>query len=107
MEAISKEYYKLGSAYAGWLIPKFSHIERGLRLTEECIKKLKLGSDLSMEDHDVFLEVLFNHKAGIAFDFTEKGCFSYDVELLHVIPTISHMRKPRVSRCRRPWSKRL
>ena len=43
-----------------------------------------------MEEHDVFLEVLFNHEAGIAFDFIEKGRFSDDVEPPHVIPTVSH-----------------
>ena len=75
MEAISKEYYKPGGAYAGWLIPNFSDIKQGSQLTEECIKKLKVGSDLTAEEHDIFLEVLFNCKAGIAFDFTEKGCF--------------------------------
>ena len=34
--------------------------------------------------------MLFNRKAGIAFDFIEKGCFSDDVEPPHVIPMISH-----------------
>ena len=90
VEAISKEYYKLGSAYAGWLIPKFSDIEQGLQLTEKRIKKLKVGSNLSAEEHDVFLEVLFNREAGIAFDFTKKGCFLDNVELPHIIPAISH-----------------
>ena len=90
MEVILKERYKLGSAYTGWLIPKFSDIERGSRLTEECIKRLKVGSDLSAEEHDVFLQVLFNCEAGIAFDFTEKGRFSDNIELPHIIPMISH-----------------
>ena len=74
-EVILKKYYKLGGAYAGWLIPKFLDIEQGLRLTEEHIKQLKVGSDLTAEEHDVFLEVLFNREAGIAFNFTEKGRF--------------------------------
>ena len=87
---ISKECCKLGGAYVGWLIPKSLDIERGLRLTEECIKKLKVGSNLTAEEHDIFLEVLFNYEAGIAFNFTEKGRFSDDVELPHVIPTISY-----------------
>ena len=38
----------------------------------------------------VFLEALFKREASIAFDFTEKGRFSDDVEPLHVIPMISH-----------------
>ena len=34
--------------------------------------------------------MLFNNEAGIAFEFTEKGRFSNDVEPPYVIPTISH-----------------
>ena len=60
-------------------------------LTEERIKKLKVGSDLSAEEYDVFLEVLFNCEASIAFDFTENGHFSNDMKPPYVIPTISHM----------------
>ena len=90
MEVISKECYKLGSTYAGWLIPKFSDIERGSQLTEEHVKRLRVGNDLSAEEHDIFLEVLFNREAGIAFDFREKGRFSDDVKLPHIIPTISY-----------------
>ena len=90
MKAILKEYYKVGGTYAGWLIPKFSDIEQGSRLTKEHIKKLKVGSDLIMEEHNVFLEVLFNCEASIAFDFTEKGRFLDDVEPPHIIPTISY-----------------
>ena len=90
-EVISKECYKLGGAYAGWLIPKFLNLEQGSRLMEECIKRLKVGSNLSTEEHDIFLEVLFICEAGIAFNFIEKGRFSDDVEPLYVIVTISHM----------------
>ena len=42
VEAISKECYKPGGAYEGWLIPKFSDIEDGSRLTEEHMKSLRL-----------------------------------------------------------------
>ena len=91
MEAISKDCYKLGSTYAGWLIPKFLDIKRGSRLTEECIKRLKVGSDLSVEEHNVFLEVLFNYESGIAFDFIEKGRFLDDVKPLHLIPTMLYI----------------
>ena len=90
VEAISKKCYKLGGAYAEWLIPKFSDIEPGLQLTEEHIKRLKVGGNLSAEEYNVFLEVLFNCEASIAFDFIEKGCFLDDVEPPHVISTISH-----------------
>ena len=90
-KAISKEQYQPGK-YAGWLIPKFSGIKRGSRLTTERIKRFKVGSGagLTAEEYDVFLEVLFNREAGIAFDFTEKGYFIDDVEPPPAIPTIPH-----------------
>ena len=87
---ILKEYYKPGGSYIEWLIPKFLNIERGSQIIEERIKKLKVRSDLTAEEHDIFLEVLFNSEAGIAFNFTEKGCFLEDVEPLHIIPMILH-----------------
>ena len=80
---------KSGSQYP-WLIPKFSNIERGRRLTPERIEKLKIGESLTSEERIVLLEVLFNREAGIAFDFTEKGYFKPEVEPPHAIPTIQH-----------------
>ena len=85
----SDDSNKSGSQYP-WLIPKFSNIERGWRLTPERIEKLKLGESLTSEERIVPLEVLFNREAGIAFDFTEKGYFKPEVEPPHAIPTIQH-----------------
>ena len=50
---------KSGSQYS-CLIPKFSNIERGRRLTPEIIEKLKVGECLTSEGRIVLLEVLFN-----------------------------------------------
>ena len=80
---------KSGSQYP-WLIPKFSNIERGRRLTPKRIKKLKIGESVASEERIVLLEVPFNREAGIAFDFTEKGYFKPEVEPPHAIPTIQH-----------------
>ena len=85
----SDDSNKSGSQYP-WLIPKFSNIERGRRLTPERIEKLKIGESLTSEERIVLLEVLFNREAGIAFDFTEKGYFKPEVEPPHAIPTIQH-----------------
>jgi hypothetical protein len=102
-EAISKEKYKPDGDYGGWLIPKFSDIKKGSRLTAERIGRLKVGgvtkdvtrdvegvTGLTANEYDVFLQVLYNREAGIAFDFTEKGRFIDDVEPPHAIPTIPH-----------------
>jgi len=73
-----------------WLIPKFSDIERGSRLTPERIEKLKIGKGIMKEEREFLMEVLFSKEKGIAFDFTEKGVFKQEVEPPHVIPTIAH-----------------
>jgi len=73
-----------------WLIPKFSDIERGSRLTPERIEKLKIRKGVKKEEREVLMEVLFSREKGIAFDFTEKGIFKPEVEPRHVIPTIAH-----------------
>ena len=73
-----------------WLIPKFSNIERGRRLTPERIEKLKIGESLPSEESIVLLEVQFNREAGIAFDFTENVYFKPEVEPRHAILTIQH-----------------
>ena len=89
---ISEEQYKPSGRYGGWLIPKFSDIEKGSRLTAERIGRLKVGApgNLTADEYDVFLQVLYNREAGIAFDFTEKGRFKDDVEPPHAISTIPH-----------------
>jgi len=73
-----------------WLIPKFSDIERGSRLTPERIEKLKIGKGITKEEREVLMEVLFSREKGILFDFTEKGVFKPEVEPPHVIWTIAY-----------------
>jgi len=73
-----------------WLIPKFSNIPRGTRLTAERIAGLKIGMGITNQEREVLIEVLYNREAGIAFDFMEKGVFKPEVEPPHIIPTIQH-----------------
>jgi hypothetical protein len=46
--------------YPGWLIPKFSDIKKGSRLTDERLKKLIVGGDLTLQERDLFEEMLYN-----------------------------------------------
>ena len=59
-------------------------------MTQERIERLKFGENLTIEEKEALFEVLFNREAGIAFDFSEKGCFKPEIEPPHVIPTIQH-----------------
>jgi len=73
-----------------WLIPKFSDIECGSRLTLERFEKLKIEKGITKEEQEVLIEVLFSREKGITFDFTKRGVFKPEVEPPHVIPTIVH-----------------
>ena len=102
--AMAKEVYVPGK-YSGWIIPKFSAIRKGTRLTSERIEKLNVGKNLTAEEMGVFLEVLFKREAAIAFDVTEKGRFSDEIEPLHVIPTVPHT--PWQTKNLKLWRERL
>ena len=54
--------------YPKWLIAKFSDIERGLQLTKEQIEKLIVGGDLTLQEHDMFVEMLYNREKVVAFE---------------------------------------
>ena len=77
-ERLIKEEKERGldeGAYPGVLIPKFSTIERGRRLTQAWIRKLNIGDRLTTNERDLSLEMLFNREAAIAFDSAGKGRF--------------------------------
>ena len=79
-----------GGAYPGVLIPKFSTIERGRRLTQERIRKLNIGAHPTTNERDLLLEMLFNREAAIAFESAEKRRFHDFNKPPHVIPTVPH-----------------
>lgn len=76
--------------YEGFLIPKFLMIRRGERLTPARVERLNIGTHLWLAEREVFLEMLFNREAAIAFTSGEKGRFHEFIEPPHVIPTIPH-----------------
>ena len=74
----------------GVLIPKFSQIPKGERLTPALIENLKLGEHLRHPQKQLLIEMLFHREAAIAFNSSEKGRFHDFIEPPHVIPTIPH-----------------
>ena len=85
--ALSDKSNENESKYS-WIIPKFSSIPRGQRLTQERLDRLKIGEKLTIEEKEALFEVLFNREAEIDLDFSEKVCFKREIELPHIIPTI-------------------
>ena len=51
--------------YPAWLIPKFSRMTRGARLTAERLQKILVGERLSVEEKDLLTEVLNSREAAL------------------------------------------
>jgi hypothetical protein len=86
----SDVYHEPMGKYSKWLIPKFSDIERGSRLTEERISKLKMGTGLTKEERELFVEMLYNREKALAFDFSHCGMVRAEVAPPQVIKTVEH-----------------
>jgi hypothetical protein len=83
-------YHEPSGTYSRWLIPKFSVINKGDRLTPERIEKLKIGASITPEEKDLLIEMLYNREKALAFDFSQLGRVSRDVAPPQVIKTIPH-----------------
>jgi hypothetical protein len=53
-----------------WLTLRFSDIPRGSRLTPERIEKLIIGLDLTPQERELLIEILFCREKALAFEFT-------------------------------------
>ena len=80
-----------GNVNAGHeLPPKGLVVERGSRLTPGRLEKMKIGNGfLSELEKHLFVEILFEYEGAIAFDDTEMGLISEDIEPpveIHTVP---------------------
>ena len=57
---------------------------------EERIKSLKIGDSLTEKEKSLLIEVLYNWKEAITFEFEEKDIVRSEVEPLHKILMIEH-----------------
>ena len=76
--------------YLGILIPKFSDMPRGQRLTPQRQKDIKLGAELLPTERDMFFRVLSNREAALAWDFSEMSRIRPEVAPPQRIETIEH-----------------
>ena len=76
--------------YREHLIPRFSDIPRGSRLTPERLAKLDVGDEITAEERLLFEEMLLNREKAIAFDWKECGQVHEDVSPPIVIKTVPH-----------------
>ncbi|KAH7147253.1 hypothetical protein DER46DRAFT_466498, partial [Fusarium sp. MPI-SDFR-AT-0072] len=74
------------------ITPKFSKLERGSRLKGERLKKLKdqVSRTLTTAELDVFLEIMYNREAALAWDFMECGQLDLIVAPPQVLKVVPH-----------------
>jgi hypothetical protein len=64
------------------LIPKFSAISRGARLTPKRFTGMKIGEELLKTKKDFLMEMLYNYKTILAWDFTHYRKIRSEMALL-------------------------
>jgi hypothetical protein len=76
--------------YKDHLLPRIAKFPRGTRVTPERMAKLNVGKWLSMEEREMFDEMILNREGTLAFDWTEVGRIHEDVCPPIVIKTVPH-----------------
>jgi hypothetical protein len=76
--------------YRTYLIPRFYDIPRGLKITKERLKSLDIGEDLSMEERELFKEMLLNREGAIAFEWKDCSKVHEDISPLIKIKIVPH-----------------
>ena len=92
-EAIAKEcldWSTVDPSFRGWLHPKFSAIKHGSRLTSERMNRLIIGKDLSLQEREVFLRMLYNREAALSWEMPEIGKVKRTIAPPQKIRTIPH-----------------
>jgi ribonuclease HI len=87
-----KEKLQEDSKYREWITPKFSDIEKGARIKGERLQGLidQVKDTLTPEELDVFLEIMYNREAALAWEFSECGKLDPLVAPPQVIRVVEH-----------------
>lgn len=72
------------------LIPRLSDKPRGFRHTDDGVQAVDIGDTLRERERELLVLILYNREPALAFDMTEIGLFSSDIEFSHVIHAIPH-----------------
>ena len=76
--------------YDHWLIPKFSTIPQGSRITPERVEKMLVGDSMQMKEKELLLSCLYNREAAFAWNFSEIGQIRPEVTPPMEIRTVPH-----------------
>jgi hypothetical protein len=56
-----------------WLIPEFSTLAKGTRLTDKRVAIMQIGTDILPQEEDLLMQLLYNREAVLSWDFSEIG----------------------------------
>ena len=76
--------------YSEFLVPRFSGMKRGSRLTPERLKRIRIGEGLSEQEKELLTEMLYRREACLSWDFSEIGQVRPEVTPPVEIRTIPH-----------------
>jgi hypothetical protein len=76
--------------YGHWLVPKFSTLAKGTRLTDERVSLIQIGIDLLPREKDLLMQVLYDREAVLSWDFSEIGKIRSAVAAPQQIRTVPH-----------------
>lgn len=80
----------LPGKYGGHLIPRFSRVRPGSRLTPERVEKMLVGDNVWPKERAFLMELLANREATLSWDFTKIGQVRPEVAPPQQIRTIPH-----------------
>ena len=76
--------------FPDWLIPKFSTIFKGSRLTPERLQRMTVGDSMTSAEKEVLTQMLYNREAALSWEFSEMGRVKPEVSPPCKINTIPH-----------------
>ena len=91
--AVAQTKMTFGSEWDELVVPRFTELVRGSRLTPDRLLALLSTVDgvLSDQEKEMFVHILFNREAALAWDFSECGRISPTVIPPQVIKTVPHL----------------
>jgi hypothetical protein len=90
LEGEQQGYHYKQAPYGHWLIPKFSTLTKGTRLTDERVALTQIGIDLLPQEKELLMQVLYNREAVLSWDFSEIGKVRSAVAVPQQIRTVPH-----------------
>ena len=75
---------------SGLLVPRFTTLARGARLTPERLDRLQIGKELWPKERELVVEMLFNREEALAWTFSEIGRIRECVTPPQEIRTVEH-----------------